>query len=144
MFYFQKRELVRTLTTMYLLRFRRLIQLYSDDMYIKMKMERLTFVFIRFNQAILYERVYPFTRCNWAWKKNEANIDPLTIPPETYLSIRKIRWHLFIITIGQISSFKRNEYWYVVQNKFSEQLLLWSFKLLRCVWRTITFNFTVR
>ncbi|GBP04814.1 hypothetical protein EVAR_3733_1 [Eumeta japonica] len=81
--YYAYRLIIRQNADNYLLRFRRLLQQYCVDMYVKIETERLTF--IRLNQAKLCSEKYIHLRDAISTEGNAANIGRLTILPATYI-----------------------------------------------------------
>lgn len=80
--YYAYRLMIRQNADNYLLRFRRLLQQYCVDMYVKIETERLTF--IRLNQAKLRSEEYIHLRDAISTEGDAANVGRLTILPATY------------------------------------------------------------
>jgi hypothetical protein len=90
--YYACRLMIRQNPENYLLRFRRLLQQYCVDMYVKIETERLTF--IRLNQAKLRSEDYIDLRDAINTEGDAANVGRLTILPATYIgSPRHIHEH---------------------------------------------------
>ena len=81
--YYAYRLMIRQNVDKYLLRYRRLLQQYCVDMYVKIETERLNF--IRFNQAKLRSEEYIHLRDAISTEGDIANMGRLTILPSTYI-----------------------------------------------------------
>ncbi|XP_055910606.1 uncharacterized protein LOC129944971 [Eupeodes corollae] len=81
--YYAYRLMIRENSDNYLLRFRRLLQQYCVDMYVKIGTERLTF--IPLNQAKLRLEEYIHLRDAISTEGDSENVGRLTILPATYV-----------------------------------------------------------
>ncbi|XP_041449946.1 uncharacterized protein LOC121404477 [Drosophila obscura] len=81
--YYAYRLMIRENSDNYLLRFRRLLQQYCVDMYVKIETERLTF--IRLNQAKLRSEEYIHLRDAISTEGDSENVGRLAILPATYI-----------------------------------------------------------
>lgn len=81
--YYAHRLMIRQNTDNHILRYRKLYQQYSVDMYVKIETERLNF--IRFNQAKLRSEEYIHLRDSISNDGDVNNIGRLTILPATYV-----------------------------------------------------------
>lgn len=99
----------------YLLQFRRLLQQYCVNMYVKIETKRIAFIWL--NQAKLHSEEYINLHDATSIEEDAADVGRLTTLPATYtgsarhicINMRKMKQNMFVIMIGQIYSLPLHE-----------------------------------